>query len=244
MVAMPENTQRHHKPVKFSTEKFELFEGGSDPATLNLAAHQSAHAIVNRGRANGDPRVTERLVAFTDVFGLETIARMWRHAPAVSLPGALWRMYALRDTIRRNTEKIARFYERGMNTDWTSRVVSGVADPPTEDEIVSTANQILTGAYTGEFDIALERFAAFCRVIAAGQQATAQATEPGTYSAATAHVRQDGARPAPSRSAPSAEVRAEAAARASSLRKRAHALVGTAVELEAAAAKWRAGTLD
>lgn len=236
-----DKTPRHHRPVKFSTEKFEHYTGGEDPAALNLAAHESAHAIVHRGRAAADPHVTERLVAFTDVFGLETIAAMWKHAPALSLPGVLWRMYALRDTVRKNPTKIAHFYERGMHTDWTARVVSGVADPPSEHEIVVTADQILTGAYTGEFDIALERFGAFCRVVAAGQVATARSIEPGTLR--SEHAYQDAA-PRHPHSAPSHEVRTEAASRARALEEHARNLTGTAVELETCAAKWRAGTLD
>lgn len=238
---MPQ-TPRHHRPVKFSSEKFAYFVGGEDPAALHEAAYQSARAILYRGRSNSESQVTERLVEFTDVFGLETIAEMWSHAPAVSLPGALWRMYALRATVRTHTAQISRYYERGMNTDWTARVVSGVADPPSEQEIITTTDQILTGAYTGEFDIALERFAAFCRVVAAGEEVTAQQTELGTYSGATGQNQRDDV--APHRTLPSKEVRAEASARASSLRAHSKKLRGTAVELEAAAAKWRLGTLN
>lgn len=239
MEGMPQSP-RHHKPVKFTTEKFENYEGGQDPATLQDAAYRSAHALLSQGRATHDDAVTERLVEFTDVFGLETIAQMWSHAAPISLPGALWRMYALRDTVQKHGAQISRYYERGMNADWTARVVSGVADPPTELEILNTADQILSGAYTSEFDIALERFAAFCRVVAAGEDATAAMIKPGTYSEATGMTTQRSDESAQ----PSAEVRTEATARASSLREHSTRLRGTAVELDTAAAKWRAGALD
>lgn len=249
IVAMPHSSQsspRPHRPVKFTPDQFTHYMGGEDPAAMHEAAFQSARAILDRGRASVDSDVTERLVEFTDVFGLETVAQMWSHSPAISLPGALWRIYALRDTVQKNAPQISLYYERGMSTDWAARVVSGVADPPTELEIITTTDEILTGAYTGEFDIALERFAAFCRVIAAGEEVTAQRAEPGTYSSATQHKHQDDATPGnrPPHAAPSAEVKAETFARAASLRERSRRLRGTAVELETAAAKWRAGTLD
>lgn len=236
------NSPRPHRPVKFTPDKFTHYIGGDDPAALHEAAYRSAHAILHRGRAADDPLVTERLVEFTDVFGIDTVAEMWSHSPAISLPGALWRIYALRDTVQKNAQQISVYYERGMNTDWAARVVSGVAAPPTELEIITTTDEILTGAYTGEFDISLERFAAFCRVVAAGEESTAYLIEPGTYSSEPQRELNNDADSR--RSTPSAEVQAEASTRASSLREHSRKLIGTAVELETAAAKWRAETLD
>ena len=90
----------HHSPVKFSPEKFEAHEGGTDPARVSEAAHLAAQALVSRGRRSRDPEVHERLVRLTDEQGLDGIAEMWAEAPAVSLPGALWRLYALRAAAR------------------------------------------------------------------------------------------------------------------------------------------------
>lgn len=226
-------TPRPHRPVRKPDHFFTQRKGGEDPAQLTEAAHRSAAALLSRGRANQDAAVTARLVEFTDVFGLETLAQMWSQAPAISLPGALWRIYALRDLVQKNSEKISRSYEQGMHTDWAARVVSGVADPPTQEEIVRTVDEILTGAYTGEFDIALERFAAFCRVIAAGQEVTAHKLRTAHHAPA----------PSPGVQAPSKEVRHEATLRSHRLLARAKTLRAGAVELETAAAKWRAGTL-
>lgn len=226
------NSRPYHRPVKLTDQFFDNRQGGEDPAALNEAAHRSARALITQGRDNTDPAVTARLVQFTDVFGLETIAMMWYNAPAISLPGALWRIYALRDLIQKNSSIIAHSYEKGMHTDWASRVVSGVADPPTQSEIVRVVDEILTGAYTGEFDIALERFGAFCRVVSAGQEVLA-------HDVRTANL----ALGETSYSQPSKEVRAEASNRAQHMFSRAKTLRGTAIELETSAAKWRAGTL-
>lgn len=225
---------RHHKPVVFGPEKFANQLGGADPAVISAAAHESAQAVLGRARAHTDPAVIARLVEFTDHYGLETIAEMWAQAAGVSTPGALWRMYALRHTIRKNPALISHYYELGMESDQVSRLVSGVADPPTEKEIVTTVDAILTGAYTGEFDVALERFAAFCRVVALGQDAVAHKVQFGDFSDQLGRVNPD----------PSPEVRAEGSRRARALRAGASRLTTVAVELETAAAQWRDGSLD
>ena len=223
----------YHRPVKLTDTFFDNRKGGEDPAALNEAAHRSAHALLSQGRANQDPQITARLVQFTDVFGLETIAMLWSHAPAISLPGVLWRIYALRDLAQKNSEIIARAYEKGMQTDWASRIVSGVADPPTQSEIIRVVDEILTGAYRGEFDIALERFAAFCRVVSAGQEVLAHDVRTANLAPEQTSYAQ-----------PSQEVGREASHRAQHMLSRAKTLRGTAIELETAAAKWRTGTLE
>lgn len=162
----------HHSPVKFSPEKFEAHEGGTDPARVSEAAHLAAQALVSRGRSSRDPQVRQRLVRLTDDQGLEGIAQMWSEAPAVSLPGALWRLYALRAAARHDSYRMGRWFAAGRHAAQVSHVVAGVADPPGAEEICEVADTILSGAFEGEFDVALERFAAFCRVVAVGQEQT------------------------------------------------------------------------
>jgi hypothetical protein len=47
-------------------------------------------------------------------------------------------------------------------------VVAGVADAPGPAEVRDVADAVLSGVYTGDLAVALERAAAFCRVLAAG----------------------------------------------------------------------------
>ena len=168
---------------------------------------------------------------FTDRFGVEALAQMWAQAPAVSLPGALWRIHALRDTVRRDPARIGEYYRLGQDTAEVSRVVAGVADPPDAEEVCRTVDAILTGAYTGEFDVALERFAAFCRVIALGQSLAADRTDaavtPHRPGAASEFFADPGSHPAGTR-----------------MTRASRRLIGTAEQLEAAATAWRAGTLE
>lgn len=161
--------REHHSPVKFSPEVFDQAEGGMDPALVAEIAHVTASAVVSRGRAVDDPEIHRRLVEFTDTEGLDGLAALWADAPPVSLPGALWRLYALRSSVQADPVRMSRWFAAGHSTAQVSHVVAGVADPPGAEEIQQMADTILKGAWTGDFDVALERFAAFCRVAALGR---------------------------------------------------------------------------
>lgn len=229
---------RFHRPIKFSTEKFERFQGSTSPEDLTAAAQASARAILARGRANEDPSVTKRLVHFTDEFGIEAVAQLWAQAAPLTVAGALWRIYALRGIIRANASLMSYYHERGMRSSYLAQALAGVPSPPTAQEICSTVDAILAGAYTGDFDIALERFAAFCRVLSLGQDDIGLELRHGQ---SLADHRGNISEPL---HLPSAEVKAEGASRAQRLRTAARKLMGTAQELEGAAALWRAGSLD
>jgi len=205
---------RPHKPVPFAPEDFEPFSGGTDPARVSEAAHLAARALVNAGRESNDPEVTKRLVKLTDKQGLEAIAEMWAASPARSLPGALWRLYALRAATVKDPEGISVFFKAGQAVAQVSNAVAGVAEPPGAAEITAMADAVLHGAFDGDFDVALERSAAFCRVVALGQATIAAERE-------VAHPDH-----------------------AAMLTKKAHQLVRTAEDLESAAKSWRAGELD
>lgn len=159
----------HHRPVLFTADKFERHEGGMDPAAREEAAHTSARILLTRGRgAARDEQMARRLVSFTDDYGIEMLAELWSHASAHSLPGTLWRMYRLRDTVHRSPHGVSGAFELGMAEDYRSHLVAGVPDPPGVNEVLGTIDDILAGLYTGELDIAMERCAAFARVVALG----------------------------------------------------------------------------
>ena len=169
---------------------------------------------MRHGRDSDDPVVTDRLVKLADEQGLEAIAEMWAESPARSLPGALWRLYALRAATVQDPERISVYFRAGKDTAQVSNVVAGAAEPPGAEEMRAMADAILSGAFDGEFDVALERSAAFCRVVALGQATIAD----GAEHASEAH--------------------------ASKLTRNSHQLVKTAEDLEHAANAWRLGELD
>lgn len=208
------NAPRPHKPKPFAPADFEPFAGGADPARVSEAAHLAAHALVHHGRASDDPEVTRRLVELADEQGLEAVAELWAESPARSLPGALWRLYALRTATQQNPERISNYFKAGRNVAQVSNVVAGVAEPPGADEVRTMANTILSGAFEGDFDVALERSAAFCRVVALGQASMADDADFSNEQ------------------------------HASKLTRDSHQLVKTAEDLEHAAVSWRRGELD
>jgi hypothetical protein len=158
-----------HKPTQFSGSKFESFKGGEDPAHISRVAHETAHALLARVRNDPDPGVVERLVAYTDENGIDAVAELWSRATPRSLPGALWRIYLVRLLIRQDPEGIAYLYQRGTEVATTiDPVVAGASVPTGPAEIIALADQILRGLFSGDFAVALDRAAAFCRVTATG----------------------------------------------------------------------------
>jgi hypothetical protein len=203
------------KPALFGGSEFEAFAGGEDPAAVLRAAHQSAHLLLSRARESDDPAVLDRLVHYTDEHGLDALAELWARSSPHSLPGALWRIYLVRVLIQQDPEGVALLFQRGTEVLRTiDPVVAGAPTPAGPAEITELAEMILRGLFQGDFAIALERAAAFCRVTAGGASSVADD--------------QDAAAPA----------------RASELTTRALRLTLTADELAACARMSRAGTLD
>jgi hypothetical protein len=204
-----------HKPTKFSGSKFESLEGGQDPAQISRVAHETAHALLSRVRDSPEPEVVERLVGFTDEHGIDAIAELWAKSSPRSLPGALWRIYLMRTLIRQDPDTISFLYQRGTELASTiDAVVAGAPAPTGPAEIIELADQILRGLFQGDFAIALDRAASFCRLVSRGSTSLAD------------------------------DVEATAPERATELTTRALRLSQTAVEFASCARLWRAGTLD
>lgn len=204
-----------HKPTKFSGAKFESLQGGEDPAQISRVAHETAHALLSRVRDSPEAEVVDRLVAFTDEHGIDAVAELWSRANPRSLPGALWRIYLLRAMVRQDADGTSFLYQRGSELATTiDPVVAGATTPTGTVEIIALADQILRGLFQGDFGVALDRAAAFCRVTSLGCTSVAD------------------------------DVETVSPERASDLTTRALRLSQTASELTACAGLWRTGTLD
>ena len=83
----------------------------------------------------------------------------------------------------------ALLYERGrVEIASADPVVAGAPTPAGPDELVDLVDTILRGLFQGDFAVALDRAAAFCRVEASGASHLAddyEATEPERASALT-----------------------------------------------------------
>ncbi len=158
-----------HKPALFAGHEFSAFRGGEDPAEVSFLAHESARALLARVKESGEPALVDRVVAFADENGIDVLAELWSSSSAHSLPGALWRLYLIRDMIVANAEQTSILYERGVELSVTADpVVAGAPVPAGPEEMRALADRILRGAFVGDFSDALHRGAAFCRVLAHG----------------------------------------------------------------------------
>jgi hypothetical protein len=186
--------------------------GDTDPALRASLAHETAALVLRVGRAPDAD--TERLVALVDGVGLEELAELWRHSAPDTLPGTLWALYLLRTWLRRNGTEAAHLYRVGRAQVEVADVVAGVADPPGPEEVAALGDAVLTSVFDGDLAVALERAAAFSRVVASGRLAEADL----------------------------ADDRGEDE-RAAAMTRLASGNVRLADQLATAARRWRAGTL-
>jgi hypothetical protein len=180
---MSEDRRQPRRPAMMSPAALEAFGGSVDPVQEIEAAHQTAAVLVHAGRAANDPTVTARLVDLVEELGLSTVADLWAHRPARTLPGALWRLYVLREWVRRAPDEASLDYTAGVRFADVDHAVAGAAEPPGPTEVTALADAILAGVFEGDLAVALERAAAFCRVVAAGRADRSEGEEAATRAA-------------------------------------------------------------
>ncbi|WP_295014199.1 DNA-directed RNA polymerase subunit beta [uncultured Microbacterium sp.] len=177
------------RPVRLSPQLFDSLLGSHDPAEQTRIAHATAAALLARVRADDSGVSAERLVAYAREHGIEEIAELWAKSPAVSLPGALWRLYLVQAAIHADPATAALLHERGrIELASADALVAGAPVPAAPEELVALIDTILRGAFSGDFAVALDRAAAFCRVQASGATHLAddyEATEPQRASVLT-----------------------------------------------------------
>jgi len=157
------------RPAFFSEAALEAHGPAYDPTEQIHVAHETALALVHAGRAASDPVVTQKLVALVDDIGLSTLAELWSQRPARSLPGALWRLYVLREWVQRAPDEASREYAAGIRFPGPNHAVAGAAEPPGPHEMGRVIDEVLRGVFEGDLAVALERASAFCRVVSAGR---------------------------------------------------------------------------
>ena len=158
-----------HRPTLRPAETLEDVAGGVDPLEAIEAAHRTAELVVGRGRdRRGDAGLTARLIRLVEELGLATVAEMWADRPARTLPGALWRLYLLHEWVLRQPVDVGRQFASGAAHAEVYRAIVGVAEPPDPEALRRLTEEILSGVFTGDLALALERASAFCQVMAVG----------------------------------------------------------------------------
>jgi hypothetical protein len=180
-------TDEFHKPTQYSGDKFDEFPGTEDdPAQVMRVAHDTARTLLHRARETQDPEVIDRLVAYTDEHGIDALAELWARSSPRSLPGALWRIYLLRLLIRQDAAGTSFLFQRGTDVlDSVDPLIAGAVAPTGPEEITQLADQILRGAFRGDFAIALDRASSFCRILAAGASSLADDSDAANPDRAT-----------------------------------------------------------
>lgn len=165
---MADETPRPHRPALYSdlTAMIDAAGGASPNSRAEIAAATAA-VLVRAGREPGDGA---RFVSLADSVGIDTLAALWQDADPVSLPGALWALYLLRQWCRSSGDEVTRLWRAGEGLAPADRVVAGVGEYADVDAVRHTADAVLTGLYQGDLAVALERAAAFFRVVAAGRR--------------------------------------------------------------------------
>lgn len=154
-----------------------LFEGQSSSSEKSVAGELLAEALVRRSTQR-NPDLIHRIVHLAEVEGLDALAELWAHAPAVSLSGTLWRLYLLREAVNADPQGTARAFADGQAHAPVATVIAGAVEPYGPDHMTSLLDTIMQGISTTDFADVLFRAAAFARVVAAGraQEAETHAT--------------------------------------------------------------------
>jgi hypothetical protein len=165
---MAADDPRPHRPALFAdlTEMIDAAGGTATSSRAEIAAATAA-VLVQAGRTPGDGA---RFVALADRVGIDTLAALWRDADPVSLPGALWALYLLRQWCHADGDEVTRLWRAGEPLAPAEVAVAGVGDYADLPAVQRMADAVLTGVYQGDLAVALERAAAFFRVVATGRR--------------------------------------------------------------------------
>ena len=165
-----EEQRRPHRPARYADlTGFIDAAGGIAPSSRAEMAAATAQAVLQAGRSPGDGAL---FVALADRVGIDTLAALWRDADPVSLPGALWALYLLRQWCRTDPDEVVRLWRSGQHLGQADAAVVGLGEYADVESLYRVADAILGGAYRGDFAVALERAAAFFRVVALGRGET------------------------------------------------------------------------
>lgn len=159
-----------HRPVPLAD--LDSVGAVDDPVARSETSHATAALLLGDSEGNRDEAATRRFVELADDIGFEIIAEMWSAAPAVSAPGALWRLYALRQWIKSAPCELSEMFSDGQRrvTEGIGydEILAGVELPAGPDEVAHAIDEILVGAFRGDVVIALLRASAFVGICAAG----------------------------------------------------------------------------
>jgi hypothetical protein len=161
---------RAHRPVLLA-DITALIDAASDTnsSSHEEVAHATAMAVVSAGVAQPSDSA-KSLITLADVVGLDTLAALWSDAEPVSLPGALWSLYLLREWCQSQPDAVCRLWRAGAPRAAVDAVIAGCVADADEQDVRRTVDDILAGICESDAALALDRASAFYRVIAEGRR--------------------------------------------------------------------------
>ncbi|WP_136192948.1 MULTISPECIES: hypothetical protein [Actinomyces] len=187
--------RQFHRPARLDPEAAENIEGGVDTAVASELAHRAAQALVG-GFPDEDvdadasvERITrDGVVAAVATHGVDAVAELWADSPATTLPGALWRLFLVREWIRRDLELVERRYATVVDLAAAASEPEGAAAlarldaalkdarrVPSPQQVRAAIDDVLAGRRDGSVPAlapVLTVTAGFLRALAAGSSPT------------------------------------------------------------------------
>ncbi len=160
------------RPSLPGADLFESLPDGADPAEQTAAGHRIANLLVRGAHDREDRDMVDRVLHLADTEGLGVIAELWSRAPGETVAGALWRLYILRTWVHRNPVQAAREFTAGRAYAPVQEVLAGVVDPPGPDEVITLVDTLIRGILAPDFDVVLDRAAAFAHIVGVGRSQT------------------------------------------------------------------------
>ena len=158
-----------HRPALPGPKAFRDVVGTPDHAEATAAGHRIAHLLVRGTDGAADEALVERVVHLVDTEGLGTLADLWAACPADTVAGCLWRLYLVHTWVHRQPDQASREYAAGVAHAPVQNALAGVVEPPTPDDVVRLVDAVLRGVVRSDFDVTLDRAAAFAHVAAVGR---------------------------------------------------------------------------
>jgi hypothetical protein len=157
------------KPTLPGSALFESQSASADPAEHSAAGHRIANLLVRGPHDDSDGELVERVLHLVDNEGLAVVAELWAHASGESVAGVLWRLYLLRTWVQRNPEQAAREFGAGRIYAPVQELLAGMTDPPGPAEVSTLLDTLVRGIVTTDFDVVIDRAAAFAHIAGVGR---------------------------------------------------------------------------
>ena len=125
--------RQFHRPARLDPEAAEQIEGSTDTAVASELAHRAAQALIGGfpgTETEDDPITRSGIVAAVATNGIDDIAELWADSPATTLPGTLWRLFLVREWIRRDPELVARRYAILIDLTEADDAMNAALSPP------------------------------------------------------------------------------------------------------------------